>query len=126
MKKFFLLFVLVIFSLPAISANWLQYEDKGWLDTSSLERHGDTITAWFKNLNPGTWDKEGNKKVWYIMNQYKANCKKKTLTLLYYASYDLKGNVITSHNFKGYEQTEEPIIPETRGEWKFMFMCGNN
>ena len=124
MKKIFVLLVLIIASTPVFAAEWLQYSNKGWLDLSSKKIIGDTVTVWFKDLNPGDWEKQDNKKVWYIINQYRANCNKRTLTQLAAVSYDLKGNVIYTHFNKQYEQLEEPVIPETTGEWKYYFMCG--
>lgn len=126
MKKVFIIFLLMFLSAPAFAAEWVQYAPKGWIDVSSKQVYGDTVTVWFKDLNPGNWDKVDNKKIWFIMNQYQANCRKKTLTLLSFVQYDLNNKVIFMHNYKQYEQENEPIIPETVGEWKYYFMCGKN
>lgn len=123
MKKFLVLILLLVLASPVFAADWFQYAPKGWLDKDSVQVYDDTVTIWFKDLNPGDWAKINNKKVWYRMNQIRANCRKKTLTILSVAEYDLNNKVLFSYNFKSYEQEEEPIIPESVGEWKFLFMC---
>lgn len=134
MKRFLTLFLLFTLCLPVFAVNWQQYTYKGWYDISSWERNNNKVIVWFKDLNPGNWELKNNKKVWYTMTQYEADCGMRKIRLLSLTLYGLKGEVLDTYDpttYKKYdygkgfytEQIWQNVVPESIGEAKYYTMC---
>lgn len=138
MKKILLMFLLffTIASVPAFARNWVEFANKMYIDTDSIEPYIDGISAsrkeeyvfWTKNLNDGSepykdWEKTYNKKIWYDLSKNVISCQQKTLTLQAIAIYDLKGSVIKTDEIPFVYQEARSIIPDSVGEIIYSIVC---
>ena len=111
MKKILLLFLFLLVSLPAISAEWLKIGDNLFIDKSSVHyiSKNRTYAAWVKEIKP----KE---------------------VLLYYNEYDLKNNewrpldIVTLDSKNNIKKRETPnhvgmtwlnVVPDTNSAFEF-------
>lgn len=120
MKKFLLLMLLLV-CLPSFAANWVQYSKKGWYDISTWQRKGYIVSAWFKDLNDGTMKPIDNKKVWYGMGYWEANCGERKINLKSLTIYGLKGEILGSNSWN-YPDWQD-VVPESKGELKYYILC---
>ena len=125
MKNVLIFLFLLIFSLSCFASNWEQIGEKDWIDLSSWSQNGNIRSAWVKSLNPGDWDLRNNKKIFYKLIYYHADCRKRQLGATNVVVYDLKGNVIDNINFdlKFVEYAMEPVIPDSVGESLYDVLC---
>ena len=124
MKKILILFLLLGFVSPVFAATWEQISEKTWIDIDSIKTNPyvkNVKSAWFKSLNPGNWELENNKKVWYQLDLIEFKCNENLISLRSYTSYDLKGNVISSDDWQDYRW--HVVIPESVGERKYHIVC---
>lgn len=85
MKNFIvLLFLLTISMLQVQASNWIQVDDKMYMDVDSIEffvsdgqynKRNNQYSFWVKSLNDGSdnykqLEKHFNKKVWYSLSKY--------------------------------------------------------
>lgn len=132
-KKFILLILFLLVSLlPTIAnPNWVQVDDKIYVDTNSLrkENYGNYYSLWTKNLNNGSkffLDSENynNKKIGYSLIQGYYDCNSKRSALKSVVDYDLTGVIaIWSHTYEDYNLLYESIAPGTVGEALYNYAC---
>lgn len=85
MKNFIALLFLLAFSMLQVQAtNWMQVDDKMYMDMDSIEffvpdrqynKRNNQYSFWVKSLNDGSdnykqLEKHFNKKVWYFLSKY--------------------------------------------------------
>ena len=85
MKNFIVLLFLLTFSMLQVqAANWIQVDDKMYMDVDSIEyfvsdgqynQRNNQYSFWVKSLNDGSdnykqLEKHFNKKVWYSLSKY--------------------------------------------------------
>ena len=85
MKNFIVLLFLLTFSMLQVQAtNWIQVDDKMYMDVDSIEffvsdgqynKRNNQYSFWVKSLNDGSdnykqLEKHFNKKVWYSLSKY--------------------------------------------------------
>jgi len=119
-----LAFSLYMFTLPTYAANWVSVTvssigDEFFVDKSSLQRDGDSVTFWAKD-NYGERTTQGalSAKV-----QETVNCRRREKIMRYYINYDDKdnrGRVIVSGNP---EDKWRPIPPGTVAWDVMQFVC---
>lgn len=120
-KKLLVVFLLFMFCLPIFAANWKQYSEKGWYDISTWRQNGNIKSAWFKDLNDGTFKPYDNKKVWYQLAYIEANCSQRLINVKHLNIYGVNGELLDSVSWS--IQDWEDIVPETRGELKYYVLC---
>lgn len=93
-----LIFTFLFNALPANAIYWYEYHNKSYIDLDSVTGTHDLKRAWLKLLNPGDWELEQNKKVWFQMLYVEVHCKSTTkqARILHGTYYDLQGKVILS------------------------------
>ena len=120
MKKILILLFVLLFASPDFAAEWVQIAPKNYVDVSSIKvnpYNKNIISAWFKDLNPGSWDKN----IWYQLTYIDFKCEEDVVSSHSYATYDLKGNMIKSDYWNDYDW--QPVIPDSIGELKFNTIC---
>lgn len=129
MKRFLLLTLFLLLILPVYGASWLEISNKTYIDIDSISNYIDDNDGihlrqkiyWRKILNDGSnlfknFEKEHNKKVWYIMTQEIINIDKKTICSKTIIFYDLKEKVLDSFTIPDCMMSWESIVPDTLGE----------
>ena len=108
---------------PAYAANWIYViEDvKGtvfYYDADTIQRSGNQVTVWEK------WDHSRNRTIKEredkVLNRY--YCLERTFTILNWVGYYPDGTN-KSFTWGTYQQTADPIVPETSGELMFKAVC---
>ena len=125
MKKILLLFIMLFFISPAFASNWVQIGPKSYIDVDSIDINIKGVySAWFKDLNPGNWVLQNNKKVWYQLSLINFKCNEKLISSKSYAVYDLEGKILNSDFWDNYFW--QPVIPDSIGELKYNAICRPN
>lgn len=122
MKKILIVLFLLCIALPVFAANWVQYDEKGWFDENSFKFDGKIASAWFKELNNGNIKPFNNKKVWYTLSLFQADCENKQYNLKTLIIYGLDDEALDSYS-RNIPKWQD-VVPDTRGEYKYMIMCG--
>lgn len=122
MKKFLVILLLVIFTLPIYATNWKEIYPKIYIDYDSWDYSNGLTTVWVKSLNPGNWDLMDNKKVWYSLDRIQFDCTQKFYSFKFISSYDLKGSVIDSVTVQYPKWNIIP--PDTVIDMKYRAVCG--
>ena len=78
-------------------------------------------SAWFKDLNPGNWDLQNNKKVWYQLTLIDFRCGDNLVSSRSYVLYGLKGEMLNSDFWGNYSW--QPVIPDSLGKLKYNTIC---
>lgn len=117
MKKIIvLLFIVFAFVQSAFASNWYELGKKLYVDLDSCRTvaYGSKTRFRFftKELNPGDWELEQGKKVWYMLMEWETDGEKNRIRQVIY--YDTKDNLIKNYNFNG--DLDYPI-PDSRGEY---------
>lgn len=134
-KVFFSVFLSIIMAAPVFAADWVQIDEKRYLDDSSLSKYNYNLnfdndkiySIWSKFLNDGTqiWkelEKIIGKKLWYDKTLWVVNCTKKELAIKKSVYYDLKGNVADNSDDSYLDWSS--VTPETLGETIYLYVCG--
>jgi hypothetical protein len=125
MKKLLILFVLLFLSMSAYAEYWYEYSTKAYIDLDSVSGTQYQKRAWVKTLNPGDWELEKNKKVWYWMTYEEVKCSSATFDhrTLAFTSYDIDGKYLSS--FENRNSGWSYVIPGTRGYKMAETICGS-
>lgn len=139
MKNVFLIIAIAIFSLqPVFGVNWVQIDDKRYIDLDSLQKFNDSInykikgyTFWEKYLNDKSSifidaEKIYGKKIWYSLNNVVIDCENKKIALRSYIDYDLSKKVLGSHTYEDILLNWSIIAPETIGDVQYNLICKPN
>ena len=129
-KAIFTTTLALLICIPNVfAANWVQYDEKEYLDTESINRESyskyiNTYSVWTKTLNDGSEDFKNlentfKKKIWYIMDKQTFDCDKRTIRHDDMVFYDLQKNVI--YMFQPYQTSS--VIPESNGEALYNYVC---
>lgn len=120
MKKIIALCCLLLFSLPAIAADWKEIFEKRYVDFETISYNQNQIKFWQKALRENPKDKFDNKDYWYTMSYYNLDCKNKTVRTEAIAVYDLKGKPLYSDS---YISEWETIFPDTYMDAYYRIFC---
>lgn len=133
MKKILLILCLLIV-MPAYSTTWVQIQEKSYFDKDSLSYYVaddnylqyNQKTFWVKSLNDGSQyfkelEKLDKTKIWYNLTKYIINFNNKTLAVKSYASYDLKGELVSLYTASDYQLRWHSIVPNSYGELLYDF-----
>ena len=104
------------------AALWVEFYPKSYVDLMTVEHSGRIVSVWAKELNPGNWKIVNNKKIWYAMIKYSADCSYRKLKIRSYTSYDLKGQPVENYDLNNSSNWDD-IIPDTVGEAKYNYFC---
>lgn len=139
MKKVFLIIAIAIFSLqPVFGVNWVQIDDKRYVDLDSVQKFNDSInykikgyTFWEKYLNDKSSifidaEKIYGKKIWYSLNNVVIDCENKKVALRSYIDYDLSKNVLGNHTYEDILLNWNIIAPESIGDVHYNLICKPN
>jgi hypothetical protein len=114
---------LVIAAPPAFAANWVYLttnvsDTDLYYDADTIVRSGNQVTVWEK------WDHSRDKTVKERerKRRYRYDCAQRTMTLLHSIIYYPDGKS-TSFTWETYEQTADPIAPDTVGEAVLEAVC---
>ena len=121
MKKIMLMCLCLLFAAPVFAANWVQVDDKTWMDIYSADISGRFVNVWFKDLNPGNWELEKGKKIYYQLSNVTFDCSTRSMSIDAYTIYDLKSQIITANNYTGHQWIK--IVPDSIGEAKYNAAC---
>lgn len=121
MKKYIIIIILVLITLPCFAVNWVECGYKTYIDLSSWRRNGNYVSAWIKLLNNGNWDLIDNKKVWYKIEYIETDCNASRISVNSKISYDMQGNLINSLHYKVSDFI--PVVPDSIGEEIYYTMC---
>ena len=129
-KRILTIIVTLLIGIPnAFAANWVQFDEKQYIDTESIlnESHSkyyNIYSVWTKSLNNGSEDYKNleailKKKIWYTMDKQTLDCDRKTMHHNDTLIYDLQNNAI---------YTDQPnsvlsIVPESNGEILYNYVC---
>lgn len=123
MKRIFILCLILFYTLPVFSADWIQVFDKDYIDRSSVKFKDSKVSFWVKSLNAGSWEfsKFYKDKLWYILHNLEIDCSKRTYKSKSFYVYNLKEECIDSQNFN-YTNFDD-IVPDTKIESYYMLFC---
>lgn len=120
MKKIIVtLFIVFAFVQGAFASNWHQIRDKLYVDLDSCRttsyRYETRFRFFTKELNPGDWELEKGKKVWFMLVEWETDGEKTKVRQIIY--YDIKGNLIESL-IEGYDFDDylDFPVPDSKGE----------
>lgn len=123
-KVLLIILCLILVSLSANAAQWIEIFEKQYVDMSSIEITPkiNNIQFWVKALrkDPKEVFPVTNKPYWYTVNKWSMNCNSKTERIEAMAVYDLQGKVVYSDNYKP-EWNE--IIPDTYADGYYRLFC---
>lgn len=135
-KLLILILFLLISILPTIAnPNWVQVDDKSYIDTNSLKNeiyqnsnYGNYYSLWVKSLNNGSktflkLEKYYNSKIWYELAQVYIDCYNKRIAWKSYIEYDLQSEVIEMKTLHDYEVEFNSIAPGTNAEFMYNYAC---
>lgn len=131
MKKSLLFIFLLLSGLPALCSNWQEIHDKEYIDVDSIKQENNQYAyAWFKNLNPGNWEKINNKYHHFSTSLYIFDCKGKKIDAIAQTSYGLKGEILNVFDYSSIynpknSTTWRSIVPDSIGELKYNAVCGS-
>lgn len=120
MKKIFI--ILYLLSACCYASLWVEIFPKNYVDLSTVQYNGRIVSVWAKELNPGNWKQINNKKVWYTIIKYDADCFYRKMKIVNLTSYDLKGNLIDNIDASVFG-TWDNVVPDTVGEMKYNYFC---
>ncbi len=134
MKKIIFLIILLAIDMPSFASNWVQFGEKTYVDTESIElyktEYGDIkfgkYSFWIKDLNDKSTrfndlEKLLKKKIWYKMENYIMDCNAKNMAMNQVIIYGLQNDVLDSYNhiYLNYEK----IVPDSNGEVWYYLIC---
>ena len=122
MKKLAIIMFLILATNICFAASWFEFLPKSYIDLSTVQRNGRIVSVWIKELNPGNWQLEKNKKIWFVIVNFKADCMNRKLKIENYTSYDLKSVPIQNLDLSVYG-TWDSVVPDTIGETKYNYFC---
>lgn len=120
MKKIFAICFLL--STCCYASLWNEFYYKNYIDLTTVQRNGHIVSVWAKELNPGNWHLINNKKIWYAIVKYNADCDNRKLKIMSLTSYDTKGNLLENFDNSTYGNWDD-VIPDTVGEIKYNYFC---
>lgn len=125
MKKFIsIMFFTLISFLPVYAADWKEIQPKNYIDVSSITWKKDTVSFWMKLLNPGSWEKMNDKKVWYAKDYVLVDCKNKKIAFQSSIYYGLKEEVLASYEVDNEYLLEwQRVVPESNGDFWYQTFC---
>ena len=114
-----LIFILFSLSSAADAATWVEVEIEKFIDTSSMQKSGQSVTFWVK-VNYAERDKYGALSSKY---QMRINCKTREHLGLYWIDYDDTDNTgrVLSSTKLSTEWT--PISPDSSADEQMKFVC---
>ena len=139
MKRSLLLgaIIALLIAIPVFAANWVQIDEKMYLDASSLDVYNYGLnynnhriySIWAKVLNNGNeiWksrEKQSSKKLWYDKVLYITNCSNRQIAIKSILTYDIKENLVEFDESNYIEWTS--VAPETTGELVYTLVCKSN
>ena len=131
MKKRILTVILtLLICIPnTFAANWVQYDEKKYLDTESINKESasdllNRYSIWTKRLNDGSEPFKNmenilNKKIWYLLMKYTFDCDRKTIRDDDIVIYDLDNKPIYSNQ----SYSTSSVVPESNGEYLYNYVC---
>lgn len=122
MKKLLLILLLLLFTNICYASLWAEFYPKNYIDLSTIQHSGRIVTVWTKELNPGNWQLAKNKKIWFAITKYSADCIYRKIKIMNLTNYDLKGNPIENFDTSAYA-TWDDVIPDSVGEVKYNYFC---
>lgn len=129
MKKIVLIIICLIISIPALCATWEEIGYKQYVDVSSItQSNARYYYAWFKELNPGDWEKVNNKYHYYTQSYFVFDCDSKKMDVVSSIEYGLNGNILNRFDFvSDYDPKTSSswinIAPDSIGEKKYNLIC---
>ena len=136
MKKILVLLLLLLFTLPNYAANWKQTYEKEYVDLDSIEKYIDVYNSrnnniysfWIKSLNDKNsyftdFEKQYNKKIWFIKTRNLIDCKNKMISVKALIIYDDKGQSIHNYEASEYSIKWNSIVPDSIGEDYYYEVC---
>ena len=122
MKKFLILFILLVFVSPVFAANWVEVFEKNYLDVSSLEQHNNIVTFWVKSLRKDPKDVIPvlNKSYWFSLDRWNINCANKKERIDVVNVYGLKGELLYTDEYVPEWRT---IVPDTYADGFYNMFC---
>lgn len=123
MKKFLIVFLLIVLSLPVFASNWVQIFEKQYLDFESIkvDYKNNTVSFWVKALRKNATDKFDGKDYWYMLDYYTYDCSQKKTSLDVMMVYDLKNNLIFSNEWSYHDW--QTIAPDTYADGYYRMFC---
>ena len=94
MKRLFLSFILLVFTIPAYAVYFEPQNDGLEVDYESIVKARISVTGWVKDYNHGQYDRRNLKKVSYVLYHSTAFCAENRLSNLAVAYYDRKGRLL--------------------------------
>ena len=90
MKRLFVLFLSLLFSVSAYAVYFEPQNDGLEVDYESIVKARTSVTGWVKDYNYGQYDRRNLKKVSYVLYHSTAFCSENRLSNLKVAYYDRK------------------------------------
>lgn len=119
-KNIYLILCCLFFGLSASAANWIEIENKVYLDLSTWEYKNGYSNVWVKLLNTGEWKPINNQRVWYDIQRWQIDCTNHRLKINSSVTYGLKKQVLDSANIGSLWLN---IVPDSVGESVYNYVC---
>lgn len=125
MTKILITVILLSTTSIASAASWNRVSESDertfYLNTDSLKRNGNIVSAWTRSVIHTDLTKDGMSVGDYTQLRYIFNCKENTVTSDFYIEYKASGKVINSESIQFPKYA--PIIPDSIGEAVFETVC---
>ena len=116
------IFLIFGFCASCFASNWHQVDKKLWIDVDSMKAENGNILVWYKELNPGTWQRYNNKYIWYNMDLSRFDCVRRKYSIVEIGSYDLNGKYINGAILDSYILWIN-IAPDSQEEKIYNCIC---
>ena len=141
MKKYLLIILIILSTIPAIASDWRYIGNGGYIDLESISKYPNSYlypnnnmyTFWTKQVNDGSknsknsFDKieriAGNIKLKEVQRQDIIDCSKKKIALTSIIVYKLDGSPSFNFSFNEFQYQWNNIVPDSYGEFFYKVIC---